>query len=302
MANDSNQGFEHRFAFGASPATFDSSSQRFEVVSSSIGKKGEVLDGMGLLGSRTRREDRTRAGLIRVDGSLVLEPSIRMFDFFTPFVLGAAESTDTFNVADSLTGFDMLHDPFNTGANATKFSELYVNRYSLRFAAGLLRATHDCIGKTATAGQTFASAALGSTAILDNPLTFYDSASGFNIQSGAVAIEEGELIIDNVLDVKFRNAQTAQSIRASDRIVSLITNIPLTPTTWTTYFGDKAAVDATIVLTIGTCSVTITLFNLKAPDEFPGAPGKGDVPLILRSAARGDASDPDVRFVIDETV
>lgn len=302
MANDANYGFEHRFAFGASPATFDSSSQRFEVVSSSIGKKGEVLDGMGLLGTRTRREDRTRAGIIRVDGSLVLEPSIRMFDFFTPFVLGAAESTDTFNVADSLTGFDMLHDPFNTGANATKFAELYVNRASLRFATGMLRWTHDCIGKTATAGQTFASAALGSTALLDSPLTFYDSASGFNIQSGAIAIEEGELIIDNVLDAKFRNAQTAQSIRATDRIVSLITNIPLTPTTWTTYFGDKAAVDATIVLAFGAVSVTITLFNLKAPDEFPGAQGKGENPLILRSAARGDASDPDVRFVIDETV
>lgn len=302
MANDANYGFEHRFAFGASPATFSGSSQRFEVVSSTIGDEDEHIDGQGLLGSRTRREDRSRDGVIRVGGDLVTEPSVRMFDFFLPYILGAAESTDTFDVADSLPGFDMLHDPFNTGANATKFSELYVNTASLRFSPGMLRLTKSCIGKTATAGQTFAAAALGSTALLDDPLMFYDSASGFNIQSGAVAIEEGELLIDNVLDAKFRNSQTALSIRATDRIVSLVTNIPLTPTTWTTYFGNKAAVDATIVLTRGTVSVTITLFNLKAPDKFPGVSGKGEQPLILRSAARSDASDPQIRVVVDETV
>lgn len=302
MANDANYGFEHRFAFGDNPHTFSGTSTRFEVVSSSVSKKGEVLDGMGLLGSRTRREDRTRAGLIRVDGSIVLEPSIRMWDFFLPYILGADESTDTFNVADALQAFDMLHDPFGTGSNATEFDELYVNRASLRFAPGLLRLTLDVVGKTATAGQTYTSAALGSTALLDEPLVFYDSASGFSIQSSTVAIEEGELIIDNVLDVKYRNSQTAQSIRATDRIVSLVTNIPLTSTTWTTYFGDKSAVDATIVLTRSTLSTTITLFNLKNPDEGPGAPGKGEAPLILRSAARGDASDPDIRVVVDETV
>ena len=279
MANDANYGFEHRFAFGDNPHTFSGTSTRFEVVSSSVSKKGEVLDGMGLLGSRTRREDRTRAGLIRVDGSIVLEPSIRMWDFFLPYILGADESTDTFNVADALQAFDMLHDPFGTGSNATEFDELYVNRASLRFAPGLLRLTLDVVGKTATAGQTYTSAALGSTALLDEPLVFYDSASGFSIQSSTVAIEEGELIIDNVLDVKYRNSQTAQSIRATDRIVSLVTNIPLTSTTWTTYFGDKSAVDATIVLTRSTLSTTITLFNLKNPDEGQGAPGKGEAPL-----------------------
>lgn len=298
MANDANYGFEHRFAFGASPHTFSGTSQRFEVVSSSIGKRGEVLDGMGLLGTRTRREDRTRAGIIRVDGSLVVEPSPRIWDFFLPFILGAAESTDTFAVADALTGFDMLHDPFGTGSNATKFGELYVNRASLRFAQGLLRLTLDCIGKTATAGQAFSAAALGATATVDAPFVFYDSASGFTIQSGAIAIEEGELIIDNALDVRFRNAQTAQSIRATDRIVSLVTNIPLTSTTWTTYFGDKSAVDATIVLNNGTVSSTITLYNLKNPDEGPNVAGKDEVPLILRSAARGDASDPDILVTV----
>jgi hypothetical protein len=207
MANDQNQGFEHRFAFGANPHTWGASSSRFEVVSSSFGDKDEVLDGMGLLGSRTRREDRSRYGLVRCDGDIVLEPSIRMLDFFMPYILGAAESTDTFNVADSLLAFDMFHDPFGTGAHSADFDEIYVNRASLRFGAGLLRLTLSCIGKSVAHNQTWSGSipALGATALLDDPLVFYDSASGFTLDSTVVPIEEGELIIYNVLDVRFRN-------------------------------------------------------------------------------------------------
>lgn len=298
MPNNTNLGFEHRFAFGASPATFDSSSTRFEVVSNTIGKQGEILDGMGLLGTRTRREDRTRSGLVRVEGQIAFDVSPRIWDFFLPFILGAAESTDTFNVADALTGFDMLHDPFGTGANASKIGELYVNRASLRFAPGLLRMTLDCIGKTITIGQTFTSAALGATAAADAPFVFYDTASGITINTATFEMEEGELIVDNALDVKFRNAQTAQSVRATDRIVSLVSNGPLTSTTWGAHFGDKASADATIVINNGTVSSTITLFNMKYPDDSPDVQGKGEVPLILRSAARGDATDPDIRVTV----
>lgn len=298
MASDADMGFEWRYAVGANPHTFSSSSTRFDFVSCSVKKLGEHLDSQGVTGSRTRREDRSRDGLVRVQGTIVCEPSFRMWDFFLPYILGANESADTFNVADSLQAFDLLADPFASGANASKFSELYVNRASLRFGAGLLQLSLDLIGKTVAIGQTFTSAALGS-GIEYAPLNFYDTASGFSIQSGTVAIEEGELVVDNALDVKFRNSQTAQSIRATDRIVSLVTNIPLTSSTWGTYFGDKAAVDATITIGRANMSSVITLFNLKNPDEGPEQSSKGEVPLILRSAARGDASDPDIRITND---
>jgi len=304
MANNATYGFESRFAFQVAAGAFDGTASRFEVVSSTVGKQGEILDGSGLLGSRTRRDDRSRAGLVRVGGQLVFEPSIRMLDYFLPYMLGAAESTDTFNVADALPGFDLLHDYFTSGSSAIKYGELYVNRWSLRFAPGLLRLTLDVIGKTVTTGQTWAGTipAIGATALLDDPLVFYDSASGFTIQSTVIEIEEGEIIGDNQLDVKFRNSQTAATIRAQDRIVSLDTTIPLTATTLSTFFGDKTPIDATIALTRGTVGATFTLFNLKNPDTSPQVNGKSEVPLVLQSAARGDASDPDIRVVVDETV
>lgn len=302
MANDATYGFESRFAFAAAGATFDSSSQRFEVISSTIGKTGEILESSGITGKRARREDRTRAGLVRVGGQLVLEPTPRMMDWFLNYAI-SAESTDTFNTntADAITGFDMVHDYYGSGISAIKYGELYVNRMSLAFAPGLVRMTLDVIGKTVTTGQTFAAAALNSTAGVDDPLVFYDTASGITVRSGSgtIEIEEGELIVDNALDVKFRNSQTASSIRATDRVVSLVTNLPLTSTTLSTYFGDKAAANATIVFTRSPVTITFTLYNLKNPDESPQVSGKGsEVPLILRSAARCDASNPDIKVTV----
>lgn len=302
MANDTNLGFEHKWAFAASPATFGVGSQRFEVATSSLKKQGSVLDGAGLLGTRERREDRTRFGVNRVGGSLGFDVSPRMFDFFLPFILGAAESTDTFNVDDALTGFDVLEDAFSSGTSAIKYNECYVNRFSLalRNQPEILRMNLDVIGKSVTLGQTYTSAALGSTAGVDTPYTFYDSSGGITIRtgSGTIEVEEGELVIDNALDVKFRNSQNAASIRATDRLVTLVTNIPLTASTLSTYFGDKAAADATIVLNNGTVTTTFSLFNLKAPDEGFETSGKGEVPLILRGTARADASDPSIRVTV----
>lgn len=303
MANNSNEGFEHRFAFAASPATFGSGSQRFELVKSTVKKTGRVIQSRGLLGTRDPNTTRTRQGKYDVGGQLEFDVSARMLDFFGQYVLGANESTDTFNVADGLPGFDMLHDPFGTGSSASLFSELYVNRFGLKLSnanEGLVPMTLDVIGKTFTGGQAYTSAALGTTAGLDDPYMFHDTSGGITIRSGsgAIEIEEAELIIENALDVKFRNSRTATSIRATDRVISLVTNLPLTTSTLSTYFGDKSAADATIVLDNGTVVTTITLFNLQVPDEGPEVGGKDEVPLILRGIARADASDPSIRMTV----
>jgi hypothetical protein len=304
VANNTNLGFEHRFAFASTGVAFNHASARtFEVVSSTVRAQKEVLDAAGVLGTRTRREDRSRYGLTRIGGQLVFEPSPKMFDFFLPHILGTAESTDTFNVADSLIAFDMLHDPYGTGSEATKYTELFVNRMSLRFAAGLLRLTLDVVGKTETLDQTFTANALGSTTTEDAPYVFYDTSAGWTIQgASSLEIEEGELIIDNVLDVKFRNSRTATSIRASDSIITLVSHTPLTAAQWNTFYNDKAAADATIAITNGTNATTFTLFNLKLVDSGPGMGGKEEVPLILTGNARSDASDPNIRATVVGTL
>lgn len=306
--NNAAMGFERRYWFDAAGASFGGSSPRFELKSSTVKKLGEHLQGMGVTGTRTRREDRKRTGLVRVAGSLTFEPSYRVLDYFLPKFLGTAGSSGTFAVNDSLIPFDMVQSSFvGSDTRAEKFGELYVNKATLKFAAGLLELTLDVIGKT----YTGAIATSGLTAVLGageeyKPMTFYESDGGFNLASNVIEVESGSLSIDNQLEVKFRNSQTAKMIRASDRIVMLETNIPTTTTTWDNYFGDKAA--ATAVITMGrtpssgtALSSVVTLYNLSNPDEGGEQQNKQEIPLVLRAMARGDASNPDISWFNDPT-
>lgn len=304
VTNNENLGVIHRWAFEPAGTAFDSSAFRVDLVNDSLQKKGAVIQGRGLTGTRDPLTSRTRGGLIRVEGSLEFDASPRLFDYFLPYVLGAVESTDTFAIAENLPAFDALHDPFGTGSAASLFGECYVNRMSLRFSSGvndgIIPMTLDLMGKTHAGAQSFAGAALNQTATTDGPYMFYDTAGGITIRSGSGAqeVEEAELIIDNGLDRKFRNSRTATSIRPTDRIITLATNIPLTATTLSTYFGDKAAANATIVIDNGTVATTITLNNLQVPDESPVVNGKGESLLILRGVARADASNPSISVTV----
>ena len=304
MANETNLGFEHRYAFAASPATFSSGSLKLDPLSSTVKERSAIWRAMGLTGSRDPQASRRRKGLREVSGTLGFKASPRNLDFFLPFVLGANESTDAFNVADALPGFDMLEDKFGTGDNADKFNECYVSRFTLNMSSsgqdGILGMSLDVVGKTVAGGQAFTSAALGTTAGVDSPYTFYDTDGGITLVSGngAIEIEEAVLTVENPLDVKFRNKRTAASIRAMDRTVTLVARLPLTEDNYADYFGDQASADASIVIDNGTVVTTISLFNLEIADEGPETQGLGESLLVLTGTSAADTSDPSVRWSV----
>lgn len=292
-------GFDARLAVAANPATFSASSTSFDFISYGVATDQEHIDSAGITGSRTRRHDRMRSGIIRLQGPVVFDLSHGIWDFFLPYILGAAEVTNTFGVADALPAFDALYDHGNGGATALKHVELYVNRASLRFAPGLLRLTLDLIGKTETTAQTYTSAALGIGAPYA-PMSFLDTASGFEMPSATSReIDEGELIIDNQLEVQFRNATTAQSIKATDRIVTFGSTHPATTAIMSGLYGDPAGADATITIGRELMSSVITLSNLSTPRKGPVVNNKGEVKLGLISTARGDDTSDDISVTND---
>lgn len=293
MANNANYGFESRWAVYLAGTTFDTSAPRFDFTGSSVRGFTSVLEGMGRTGSRKRREDRTRWGQKKVEGQLMLEPTPQNLHFFWKYILGSV-SSNTFSIADSLPGFDLLADDFGTGSSAILFGELYVDKATLAFGPGILKMTMDVKGKTYTAGQSYTSAALGAGAG-HTPYVFDDSV--FTVKAAAREIESGVLTINNYLDVNYRNSRTATSIRAIDREVSLVTAIPNTTSSLSAFFGDKSAADASIVLTNGALSCTINLYNLKNPDDSPVMNGKDEILLNLNAAARGDSTNPDIQVV-----
>ena len=89
---------------------FDASSIPLEFISESFVENEERVDSEGIRGTRSRHGERVHAGLRRVGGSIVLNPSPGELDTLLPYILGAAESTDSFAVADTLPDFQLMID------------------------------------------------------------------------------------------------------------------------------------------------------------------------------------------------
>lgn len=293
MANNANYGFESRWAVYPAGTAFDSSAPRFDFTGSTVSGASSILDGAGLTGSRDLREDRTRWGLKIVRGQIMLEPSPQNLHFFWKYILGA-QSSNNFTVLDALPGFDLLADDFGSGSSAILFGELYVDTATIQFAPGILKMQLDVIGKTYTPGQSYTSAALGAGSG-HTGYTFDDTV--FTLKSSAREVERGTFTLRNLLDAKHRNSRTATSIRATGRQVSLELDIPNTASNLSAFFGDKAAADATIVMTQGSLSSTLNLNNLKNPDDSPVVNGKDEIMLKLGNTARADSSDASISVV-----
>ena len=292
------QGYAGRLALEATGGTFDASSVSFDFVSYTVQTDGEHIDTAGTVGTRTRRDDRKRSGLIRLAGSIVLEPSIRTLDFFWPYILGTAESADAFVVANTLPAFDAVLEHGAASDTALKHAGLVVNRAVFSLRSGLVRLTLDVIGTVETL-VTYTSAVIGVGAEYA-PLAFHDCV--VTMQSGARAIDDAELVIDNQLEVKFRNSQTAQTIVPTDRIVSLQTSHPATEAILDALYSDPTAAAATVVFTRSTSSCAITLNKLSAPLSGPIVNGKGETMLGVSSRARGDGTLEDISVVNDPVI
>ena len=313
MANTQNLGFDHRFAVGPAGGTLE---YTLDVLSSNVRLQMDVLDATGITGVRDRRTDRTRLGIQRIGGQLTIAASPRALDWFMPYILGGSESSDAYAVADTLPGFDLWDDILGDGTYIFEYGELYVSRFSLPLrgggnGGGILTFTLDVVGKTytedAAGGGSWSTGAnwtggteiaLQSTAGRDDPYTFWDST--ISLFGDTVPIDEGELVIDNALDVRFRNSRTAVSIRPTDRLVSVMANVPLNTTAITDYFSDVAAEDASITLANGTVTSVFNLNDLRVSDEGPEVRGRGDVPLILRGMARANSTTDSVGVTITE--
>ena len=100
------QGFASQLGWAAS-GTADT---RFEFISESLRKTGSFHYSNGIQGSREYDGGRVVAGVNRVAGTIVMQPNPVELDALLPFILGADESTDVFDLADALQLRDIAID------------------------------------------------------------------------------------------------------------------------------------------------------------------------------------------------
>jgi hypothetical protein len=96
---------------GASPHTFDASSETYDFLHEDVIKQGSLIGGQGISGTRSSFANRVREAPYMIGGKLHSYTCAADLDKWLPRILGAAETaTDTFDVAETLPSFGMLID------------------------------------------------------------------------------------------------------------------------------------------------------------------------------------------------
>lgn len=251
---------------------FDSGSEQYEFTSESIRMVQTHVDSMGIRGTRSRVKDHVRIGQESVGGSIsgVLTPV--EFDKWLPRILGAAESTDSFALDETLPEFGML---FDRSVARYVYTGCKVGRATFTGAPGqLIGYTLDIIGKTEIISATSFS---GTIPAIDTgqPYVFGDVTFGLSADASADECLGFTLTIDNMLQARFPNSITATEIYASDRLITLSMLLPYTADEADLVDQAVAGAAGTMTWTNGNQSTLFTFANLKAPSESPTTPGRG---------------------------
>jgi hypothetical protein len=284
---EASQGAQARLCMepGAAPHTFDASSEPYEFVSESVQKKGKILDTAGIRGTRSHHVARTRPGTYEVGGSITLHPSPADLDLLLPRILGAAESADTFNLAETLPAFGILIDRV---AETFEYTDCKVGKATFKGSAGgLVELTLEILGAAEITGTAFPSLTLATSAAAA-PYVFSDGV--LTLLSAARKLMDFELVIDNGLNARFTNSQSATSITPQDRTITLKTTNPFTADEADLYDQANEGAAGTLVLTNGAMSTTFTFAALQVPAMSPVVGGKQEIPLVLEMTARMSGS------------
>lgn len=292
---DASMGHQSRLSFAATGTAIGSYTESIEFVGESLQKRLTILETAGLRGTRSRPVERTRDGTCAVGGSIRFHVTPALLDLLLPRVLGAAESSDLFALAETLPEFDVLVDRV---ARRFVYGGCKVARaiFSGR-AGGLLELQLDLVGKTETVS---ASAFPAISPPIDPPYVFQDGT--LTLSGTSRKVLEFALSIDNGIVARFTNSQVATDVSPTDRLVTLECRLPFT-TDEIDLYGQNVggAGAATLAVVNGGYSTTFSIPRLQFPDTSPMVGGKGEITLALKGTARKNGSTNELSVTHDST-
>ena len=286
---------------GASAHTFDASSEVYDFRYESIQKKGRIVGGKSIFGSRSNYISPTRQGQAEVGGNLATYTSAADLDLWLPRVLGAAESTETFDIADTLPAFGMLIDRVG---GIFQYTDCTVNRCMWRGKAGPGDSEPEMIEQVLNIwalGETLGTSWPGSPptmSVAANRASYIMSDSVLTVGS-AYPIKAFVLMVDNHLQRRWVNSVNATALCPGDRTVMLRVLMPFTAADAAVFSGlyqhasRLTGVSATLVFTPtgagAGVSTSFALEKLQWVQTSPVVRGKTEIDLqvdfLVRKAA-----------------
>lgn len=262
---------------------FDSGSFRYEFVSESLARRQTHVETFGIRGTRSREADRVRIARERIAGQLILYPTPVELDQWLPRILGGAEASDVFALAESLPEFGMLID------RVTKrflYTGCRVAKAVFSGASGqLIKLTLDLEGETELLSGTSFPATIPA---IDGgqPYLFSDCTFSLAADASATEAREFEITIDNRLDVdRYMNSVTRGQLVATDRLITLKMIVPYTVDEVDLHAQAIAGAAGSLTLTNGSKSCQFAFGNLKSPAQSPNVAGHEEILLALNLVA-----------------
>lgn len=275
---------------GASPHTFDTSSESYEFLYETLQKRGRIVGGNAIRGTRSKQSERTRAGAYPVSGRIAMNVDPLMLDLMLPRILGAAESTDTFALAESLPSFGVL---VNRVTQTFEYKDCMVARAMFHGKAGpgdgdpdLLELVLDLQCKDRVTGTSAPSVTLA-TASNSSPYMHTDAV--FTFAGAARQVKEWWVLIDNHLHARWVNSLTATLFCPADRTIAVRARLPYDTDHDDLLDQANAGAAGTIALTNAQHTGLVTTFTfgtLQVPSEDPITRGKTEIDIFLNMTAR----------------
>lgn len=258
---------------------------RFEIVSENLVCAEEIINGNGLIGSRSHTVDRTRPGLRRIGGPIRMQPNAIEWSYWLQYMMGGTPSAPvsgvvTYPLADSLTAVYVAIDRIS---KVFTYNGCKIDKAHVRGRQGEpLELELEVVGidETIGSGGTFPVLTLDHA---DGPFIFSDLVLVIN--SLTVTVQEFELTIDNKINKdRFFNALVLQTVETQDREITLRATLPYGD--WNALYGaGSGGVAASATATNGAAALVFTLPALVFPKKSPMLPGRVESMLTIEGRA-----------------
>lgn len=274
------------------------SAKQIEFLSESLGKVEAFAYNGGVRGTRSRNCERVRKVAHVVRGSLEMTPTPVELDSILYFVTGTA--TTPFALTELVPTIAFIVD--RTG-NRFMYTGCKIGRFTLRGSqGGLIGVGLDIEGKNEVVS---ASAWPGTITAIDDKAPYVFSEAVFAFGGDTYEIRDFELVLDNgLITDRQMNSMHRRRIPAGDRQVGLRISVPYSSNTLSA-FGNvsEAGIDgATLTITNGGVSLTMTFGNLKTDNTTPVSGSRGnEILLPVTFSAYKKASTMEVSFANDST-
>jgi len=244
---------------------------------------GENVDSSGIRGLRERQSERVRQGLLRVAGTIAFTPSLADLEGaagLMQWLLGGTPSEGSYPIADSLSPRYVTIDKVS---QVCTYPGVIVNKATLQSSEGTpLKLTLDLMGTTETvaAAGTFPAVSYN----LSPPLMHFDAV--LTMLGTSRQVKSFTLTLDNMIDAKFYNSQSATALETKDRKITLDCQVPYTSGNVDLYRQGVAGSNATLAVTYGGGTLRFALGALQVPPQGPTIPGRDEILLPISGEVR----------------